>query len=66
MKTLLKNGTVLIHQENDNVEAQRVDILIEGSIIVDIASKISTSADGEVLDCTDKIVSVRTDPDMTS
>ena len=54
---LLKNGTALIHGENDKVDAVQTDILISGSKISKIAANISPPAGSEVIDCTDKIIS---------
>jgi cytosine/adenosine deaminase-related metal-dependent hydrolase len=54
---LLKNGTALIHGENDKVNAVRTDILISGSKISKIAASISPPPGSEVIDCTDKIIS---------
>jgi cytosine/adenosine deaminase-related metal-dependent hydrolase len=54
---LLKNGTALIHGENDKVDAVRTDILISGSKISTIAANIAPPPGSEVIDCTDKIIS---------
>ena len=54
---LLKNGTALIHDENDKVDAVRTDILISGSKISKIAANISPPPGSEVIDCTDNIIS---------
>lgn len=53
---LLKNGTALIHDENDNVKAIKTNLLIENNKISKIAPVISASQ-GKVVDCTDKIIS---------
>ena len=54
---LLKNGTALIHDSNDHVDAIVTDILIEGDKIVKIAKDIPAPAGAEVLDCSDKLIS---------
>ncbi|KAM0694466.1 hypothetical protein Q7P36_004821 [Cladosporium allicinum] len=54
---LLKNGTALIHGENDKVDAVRTDILISGSKISMVAANISPPPGSEVINCTDKIIS---------
>ncbi|KAL0565834.1 hypothetical protein V5O48_016182, partial [Marasmius crinis-equi] len=54
---LLKNGTVLIHDENDQVTPTRVDILVQGNIIARIEPDIAASAGTEIIDCTNKIIS---------
>ena len=54
---LLKNGTALIHGENDKVDAVRTDILISGSKISMLAANISPPPGSEVINCTDKIIS---------
>ncbi|KAK0642803.1 5-methylthioadenosine/S-adenosylhomocysteine deaminase [Lasiodiplodia hormozganensis] len=54
---LLKGGTLLIHDENDHVVPTKADLLIAGNTISCIAPEISDKGIGEVIDCTDKIVS---------
>jgi cytosine/adenosine deaminase-related metal-dependent hydrolase len=54
---LLKNGTVLIHDESDHVVPAKTNILIEGNKIVKIGENVSASSSTEVVDCTDKIIS---------
>ena len=57
---LLRNGTPLVHDEHDRVEAHHnTDILIKGDIIQDIGSNLTAPADSSVktIDCTDKIIS---------
>ncbi|KAI1038672.1 hypothetical protein LB505_011356 [Fusarium chuoi] len=56
-RLLLKGGTVLIHDANDNVQALERDILIENNRISKIAENISDITDAELIDCTDKIIS---------
>jgi cytosine/adenosine deaminase-related metal-dependent hydrolase len=56
--TLLKNGIVLIHDDDDNVIGIRKDILIKGNTIIKIAENINSSGeDVEIVDCTNKIIS---------
>jgi cytosine/adenosine deaminase-related metal-dependent hydrolase len=55
---VLKNGTVLQHDEQDNVCVLRdTDILITGNRIVQIGQNLSGFDGTYVIDCTDKIVS---------
>lgn len=54
---LLKGGTVLIHDDDDNVQALERDILIEGNRIIKIASNIGDAADAELIDCDSMIIS---------
>ncbi|CVK97581.1 related to cytosine deaminase and related metal-dependent hydrolases [Fusarium mangiferae] len=56
-RLLLKGGTVLIHDANDNVQALERDILIENNRISKISKNISDITDAESIDCTDKIIS---------
>jgi cytosine/adenosine deaminase-related metal-dependent hydrolase len=56
-RLLLKGGTVLIHDANDNVQALERDILIENNRISKIADIIDEITDAELIDCTDKIIS---------
>ncbi|KAJ7138144.1 hypothetical protein C8R44DRAFT_766920 [Mycena epipterygia] len=56
---LLFNGTVLLHDDEDHVNAVKADILIIDNKIAEIASAISPrspSSDAVVIDCTGKIV----------
>ncbi|KAK3723163.1 hypothetical protein LTR37_001886 [Vermiconidia calcicola] len=53
---LLKNGIALIHDESEQVQAVKTDILARGNLIAKIGSNIS-SPQAEVIDCTDKIIS---------
>ena len=53
---LFKNGTALIHNANDHVQAVKSDILIEGNKIAKIGPDLSASK-AQVIDCTDKIIS---------
>ncbi|RBR13524.1 uncharacterized protein FIESC28_08152 [Fusarium coffeatum] len=55
---LLKNGTVLQHDENDNVVVLRnTDILITNGRITEIGKNIDASKDVSIIDCKDKIIS---------
>lgn len=54
---LLKGGTVLIHDDQDNVQALERDILIEGNRIIKIASNIGNVANAELIDCDSMIIS---------
>ncbi|KAF5976049.1 cytosine deaminase [Fusarium coicis] len=56
-RLLLKGGTVLIHDANNNVQALERDILIENNRISKIADIIGEITDAELIDCTDKIIS---------
>ncbi|KAL6923968.1 hypothetical protein FSST1_001242 [Fusarium sambucinum] len=56
-RLLLKGGTVLIHDDQDNVQALERDILIESNQIIKIASKIEDVADAELIECDSKIIS---------
>lgn len=54
---LLKNGTVLIHNDQDHVSAVKTDILVQDSKIIRVAADIPNSGGAAtVLDCTDKII----------
>jgi hypothetical protein len=55
---LLKNGTVLIHDDNDHiVPHQNTDVLIKGDIVAEIGSSLSAPDGAKLIDCTGKIVS---------
>ncbi|KAF2662600.1 Metallo-dependent hydrolase [Lophiostoma macrostomum CBS 122681] len=54
---LLKNGLVLLHDDNDHVVPTLTSILIEDDKIVKIAKDLAPGASTEVVDCTDKIIS---------
>ncbi|GKU07411.1 5-methylthioadenosine s-adenosylhomocysteine deaminase [Fusarium langsethiae] len=56
-RLLLRGGTVLIHDAEDNVKALEKDILIENNRIVRMASNIEDVADAELIDCNLKIIS---------
>ena len=53
---LLKGGTVLQHDADNNVSANKVDVLIEGNVIKQIEKNIDPTSSTEVLDCTNKII----------
>ena len=53
---LLKGGTALIHDANENVIAVETDILIEGNKILKIAADIFAS-EADVIDCSQKLIS---------
>ncbi|KAI3401121.1 hypothetical protein diail_267 [Diaporthe ilicicola] len=56
---LLKGGTLLIHDDNDNVVPTRADLLIEGDVIARVEAGITPAAGSgtRVVDCTSKIIS---------
>lgn len=54
---LLKGGTVLLHDEQDNVRPLQRDILVRGSKIIRIEQDIKGEEEVEVINCTNKIVS---------
>ena len=55
---LLKNATVLQHDENDNVVVLRnADILITDGRITEIGKNIDALNDVSIIDCKNKIVS---------
>lgn len=56
-RLLLRGGTVLIHDDKDNVQALERDILIENNIITRIAPKIEEVAGAEIIECYMKIIS---------
>jgi cytosine/adenosine deaminase-related metal-dependent hydrolase len=54
----LKNGTVLQHDEKDNVvDLRNTDILIADGRIVEIGKGINKSKDASVINCEGKIIS---------
>lgn len=55
---LLKNGTVLQHDTDDNVIVLRnTDILIKGSRIVQIGNQLHVAESVSTIDCSNKIIS---------
>ncbi|KAF7294535.1 5-methylthioadenosine/S-adenosylhomocysteine deaminase n1 [Mycena indigotica] len=55
---LLKNGTLLMHKEDDHVEPIKADLLIIGNKITDIQPHLDApGVDTVVLDCTGKLIS---------
>lgn len=57
MSYLLKNGTVLLHDDNERVQVANTDILIEGNKISKIGKDITAASSATIIDCTDKIIS---------
>jgi cytosine/adenosine deaminase-related metal-dependent hydrolase len=58
--SFLKNGIVLIHDDDDKVQGVNKDVLIKGNNIVRIEENISNESAGEdvnTIDCTNKIIS---------
>ncbi|EMC99137.1 hypothetical protein BAUCODRAFT_392692 [Baudoinia panamericana UAMH 10762] len=53
---LLRNGTVLLHDENDHVKPTVTDVLVQGNLIKSIGTDLPSSG-VEIIDCTNKIVS---------
>ncbi|RGP78950.1 hypothetical protein FLONG3_2855 [Fusarium longipes] len=56
-RLLLRGGTVLIHDDQDNVQALVRDVLIEGNRIVKTASSIEDVSDADIMECNLKIIS---------
>ena len=55
---LLQNGTLLVHDENDNLSIlHETDLLIEDGKISKISTNIQPPLEAEIIDCTSKIVS---------
>jgi cytosine/adenosine deaminase-related metal-dependent hydrolase len=54
---LLKNGIALVHDANDRVVPQNIDILVQDGNIARLQKDIEPPANVEVIDCTDKIIS---------
>ncbi|KFY34467.1 hypothetical protein V494_06751 [Pseudogymnoascus sp. VKM F-4513 (FW-928)] len=55
---LLQGGTVLYHDDEDQVSALKdTDVLITGNLITKVAKGIEVPADATVIDCKGKIVS---------
>lgn len=57
MSLLLRSGTVLIHDDDDNIVPTHADVLIEGDRVFKIEATISPPPSCKVIDCTNKIVS---------
>ncbi|KAL3421764.1 hypothetical protein PVAG01_05920 [Phlyctema vagabunda] len=55
--TLLRGGTVLIHDAENHVQAIKADLLIEGNKITKIEAEISPSQGTKIIDCVNKIIS---------
>jgi cytosine/adenosine deaminase-related metal-dependent hydrolase len=54
---LLKNGTLLVHDDSLHVFCQRADLLITGNIISHIQESIEAGPSMTVIDCTGDIIS---------
>ncbi|KAL0564498.1 hypothetical protein V5O48_017547 [Marasmius crinis-equi] len=54
---LLRNGTALLHDDNDKVTPTRTDILVEDNVISRIEKDIVAPPGTGVIDCTNKIIS---------
>jgi cytosine/adenosine deaminase-related metal-dependent hydrolase len=55
---LLKSATVILHQQDDQVVAEHIDILVRDNFIVAIADNTAEPKDiTEVIDCSDTIIS---------
>ena len=56
--TLLRSGTVLVHDKDDHVTAlENTDILIKDNEIVNVDQSINAPEDAEIIDCTNKLIS---------
>ncbi len=56
--TLLRHGTLLVHDAKDHVIALKADLLVVGNKIAEIGVGISApSPDTTTIDCTSKIIS---------
>ena len=53
---LLKDGTVLLHDIDDHVNAVRTELLIEGNRIARIGVELSPNSSTEVIDCSGKLI----------
>ena len=53
---LLKNGVVVVPEDDGNARGIKTDLLIEDDRIAQIEANIVPSAGVEVIDCTDKII----------
>src|SRR5580658_7800818 len=56
-KILLKNGTLLLHDEKNIVTPIKADLLIQGTEIASIEPVIEPTASMQVIDCTGSIIS---------
>jgi cytosine/adenosine deaminase-related metal-dependent hydrolase len=56
---LLQGGTLLVHDDDNNVVSLEADLLVKGNIITRIESSISVdpTSNTHVIDCSNKIVS---------
>jgi cytosine/adenosine deaminase-related metal-dependent hydrolase len=55
--TLIKNGTVLIHDASNHVVSTRSDILIRNGRVAKLAANIEPIDNASLIDATDKIIS---------
>lgn len=57
-RVILQGGTILQHNNDDDIDVLReTDLLIEGDIITKIGKNIEKQPNDRVIDCSDKIVS---------
>lgn len=56
VKTLLKNGVVIVHAADNTAKGIKSDLLIQDDRIAQIGPDIVPTADVDVIDCTDKII----------
>ncbi|CAF3489039.1 unnamed protein product [Fusarium graminearum] len=55
---LLRNGSVIVHDEHDRVQVlDNCDVLISNGFIEQVGKNIPPVKDTDILDCTDKIIS---------
>jgi cytosine/adenosine deaminase-related metal-dependent hydrolase len=54
---ILRNGTFLLHDNDNHVTPTTTSLLIQNGKIVTIAHDIEPSKDTEIIDCTDKLIS---------
>ena len=55
---LLRQGTLLLHQDNDTIKAApRMDLLIEDDRIAAIGENLKSPSDANVIECSGKIIS---------
>lgn len=54
---LLTGGTVLVHGVGDEIKADRLDLLIKDTRIIELAPKIEPQAGYEVINCKGKLIS---------
>jgi cytosine/adenosine deaminase-related metal-dependent hydrolase len=56
-RILLKGGTLLLHDDQDHVHWQKLDLLILGNTIATISENIKVESDVQVIDCGGKLIS---------